>query len=93
MNELKSAAISAPPAPATVIILAAAIMDVMLREPSGYPASADGVDIAEARDSRDAIGSESAEMASSIMKVGEAALWGQKRFYLRKMPLGQLIRL
>ena len=43
-----------PAASATVIILAAAIMDVMFREPSGYPASADGVDIAEARDSRDA---------------------------------------
>ena len=54
LNEMKSAATSTPPAPATVIILAAAIMDVMLREPSGYPASADGVDITEARDSRNA---------------------------------------
>ena len=53
LKELRSAT-STPPAPATVIILAAAIMDVMLREPSGYPASADGVDIAEARDSRNA---------------------------------------
>jgi len=54
LSELKSAATAMPAASATVIILAAAIMDVMLREPSGYPATADGMDIAEARDSRDA---------------------------------------
>ena len=39
---------------ATVIVQAAAILDVILREPSGRPADADGIDIAEARDSRDA---------------------------------------
>ena len=39
---------------ASVIILSAAILDVMLREPSGRPVNADGVDIAAARDSRNA---------------------------------------
>ena len=39
---------------ATVIIQASAVLDVMLREPSGRPAEADGVDLAAARDSRDA---------------------------------------
>jgi len=39
---------------ATVIILAVAVLDVALREPSGYPAGADGIDLAAARDSRDA---------------------------------------
>lgn len=39
---------------ASVIILAAAVLDVALREPSGCPAQADGLDIASARDSRDA---------------------------------------
>ena len=39
---------------ATVIVQAAAILDVMLREPGGKPAHADGIDIAAARDSRDA---------------------------------------
>ncbi|MCE2516606.1 MAG: hypothetical protein J4F41_01970 [Alphaproteobacteria bacterium] len=39
---------------ASVIVLAAAILDVILREPSGRPFDADGVDIAAARDSRDA---------------------------------------
>lgn len=39
---------------ASVIILSAAIMDVILREPSGRPFDADGVDLAAARDSRDA---------------------------------------
>ena len=54
MAELRQAATAMPSASASVIILAAAIMDVMLREPSGTPAAADGVDISEARDSRDA---------------------------------------
>lgn len=54
LSELRQAATAIPSAPASVIILAAAIMDVMLREPSGHPAHADGVDISEARDSRDA---------------------------------------
>lgn len=54
MAELRQAATAVPPASASVIILAAAVMDVMLREPSGHPAHADGVDISEARDSRDA---------------------------------------
>ena len=54
LKELRSAATALPASPATIIILSAAIMDVMLREPSGYPAAADGIDIAEARDSRDA---------------------------------------
>ena len=39
---------------ASVIMLAVAVLDVALREPSGYPAGADGVDLAAARDSRDA---------------------------------------
>ena len=39
---------------ATLIIQASAVLDVMLREPSGRPAEADGVDLAAARDSRDA---------------------------------------
>lgn len=39
---------------ATVIVLAVAVLDVALREPSGYPAGADGIDLAAARDSRDA---------------------------------------
>jgi hypothetical protein len=39
---------------ASVIILAVAVLDVALREPSGYPAGADGIDLAAARDSRDA---------------------------------------
>jgi len=39
---------------ASVIILAAAVLDVALREPAGYPAGADGIDLAAARDSRDA---------------------------------------
>lgn len=39
---------------ASVIVLSAAILDVMLREPSGRPFDADGVDLAAARDSRDA---------------------------------------
>lgn len=39
---------------ASVIILSAAIMDVILREPSGRPHHADGIDIAAARDSMDA---------------------------------------
>lgn len=54
MSELRQAATAMPSSSASVIILAAAIMDVMLREPSGHPAGADGVDISEARDSRDA---------------------------------------
>jgi hypothetical protein len=49
-DEMRAAATTHPPAPATVIILAAAVIDVMLREPSGRPATADGIDIAEARD-------------------------------------------
>jgi hypothetical protein len=53
-DEMRKAATGHPPASATVIILAAAVMDVMLREPSGHPATADGTDIAEARDSREA---------------------------------------
>ena len=39
---------------ATVIIQATAVLDVMLREPSGRPHDADGMDLAAARDSRDA---------------------------------------
>ena len=39
---------------ATVIIQACAVLDVMLREPSGRPFDADGMDLAVARDSRDA---------------------------------------
>ena len=35
---------------ATVIILAAAVLDVVLREPAGPAAEADGIDIAAARD-------------------------------------------
>jgi hypothetical protein len=49
-DEMRSAATIHPAAPATVIILAAAVIDVMLREPTGRPAAADGIDIAEARD-------------------------------------------
>jgi hypothetical protein len=52
-DEMRAAATTHPPAPATVIILAAAVMDVMLREPSGLPAAADGIDLAEARDNRE----------------------------------------
>ncbi len=54
LGELRAAATALPAAPASIIILAAAIMDVMLREPGGHPAAADGMDIADARDSRDA---------------------------------------
>ena len=36
--------------PATVVILAAAVLDVALREPSGPAAAADGIDLAAARD-------------------------------------------
>lgn len=36
--------------PATVIILAAAVLDVSLREPSGPAGYADGIDLAAARD-------------------------------------------
>ena len=39
---------------ATVIILAAAVLDVALREPSGPAGTADGISIAEARDGREA---------------------------------------
>ena len=39
---------------AAVIILAAAVLDVGLREPSGYAADADGLALAAARDDRDA---------------------------------------
>ena len=39
---------------ATVIILAAAVLDVTLREPTGPAGDADGAAIAEARDSREA---------------------------------------
>ena len=39
---------------ASVIILAAAVLDVALREPTGPAGEADGVAIAEARDSREA---------------------------------------
>jgi len=39
---------------ATVIVQSCAILDVILREPAGKPASADGIDLAVARDSRDA---------------------------------------
>ena len=39
---------------ATVIVQSCAILDVILREPVGKPASADGIDLATARDSRDA---------------------------------------
>jgi len=39
---------------ATVIVQSCAILDVILREPVGKPASADGIDLAAARDSRDA---------------------------------------
>jgi hypothetical protein len=39
---------------ATVIVQSCAILDVILREPTGKPASADGIDLAVARDSRDA---------------------------------------
>jgi hypothetical protein len=39
---------------ASVIILAAAVLDVVLREVSGRPSAAAGVDLAAARDSRDA---------------------------------------
>lgn len=35
---------------ATVVVLAAAVLDVMLREPSGPAHDADGIDIAAARD-------------------------------------------
>jgi hypothetical protein len=54
LDEMRTAATATPPASATVIILAAAVMDVVLREPSGRPAGADGIDIAKARDSREA---------------------------------------
>ena len=39
---------------ATVIVLAAAVLDVALREPAGAHAAADGPVLAAARDSRDA---------------------------------------
>ena len=39
---------------ATVIVQSCAILDVILREPMGKPALADGIDLAAARDSRDA---------------------------------------
>lgn len=39
---------------ATVIILAAVVLDVVLHEPTGLAAGADGMDIAAARDSREA---------------------------------------
>ncbi|MAJ35124.1 MAG: hypothetical protein CBC12_06720 [Candidatus Puniceispirillum sp. TMED52] len=39
---------------ASVIILAAALLDVALREPTGPASTADGAAIAEARDSREA---------------------------------------
>jgi hypothetical protein len=39
---------------ATVIILAAAILDVALREPSGPAGTADGMSVAAARDGREA---------------------------------------
>ena len=39
---------------ATVILQSCAILDVVLREPTGKPAMADGMDLAAARDSRDA---------------------------------------
>lgn len=38
----------------TVIILAAAVLDVALREPSGPAGAADGMSMAEARDGREA---------------------------------------
>jgi hypothetical protein len=38
---------------ATVIILGAAVLDVVLREPSGPAADADGIDIAAARDNEE----------------------------------------
>lgn len=39
---------------ASVIILAAAVLDVALREPAGFHAGADGITLAAARDSREA---------------------------------------
>lgn len=38
----------------TVIVLAAAVLDVALREPSGPAGTADGMNMAEARDGREA---------------------------------------
>lgn len=40
--------------PTTVIVLAAAVLDVALREPSGPAGTADGMSMAEARDGREA---------------------------------------
>ena len=54
LDELGRAGRSHPPCCATVIILSAAVLDVMLREPSGVSGRADGVDIASARDSKGA---------------------------------------
>ena len=51
-QELLSAATAGQSA--TVIILAAAVLDVALREPSGPPGTADGMSMAEARDGREA---------------------------------------
>lgn len=51
-QELLSAATAGQSA--TVIILAAAVLDVALREPSGPAGTADGMSMAEARDGREA---------------------------------------
>ena len=69
---------------ATVIILSVAVLDVALREPSGYPAGADGIDLAAARDSRDAFWLRERRNGIVHFEGGRGGLMGGEDHVLRR---------